>query len=116
MVEAGSTGGGVEDSTVVHLEDRSVGLNGDSDDTLVDGGLKLADAVGWHVLVSSNLGGGTLLFGGVASSGLSGTGGVWVGALEGLGLALKELEGFVLPSTLATVAAGHAGDEFLLRE
>jgi len=101
---------------VVLLEDRFVSLNGDSDDTIVEGGLKLADAVSWHVLVSNNLGSGTLLLGGVASSRYTTSRSVWVSSLKGLGLALKELEGFVLPSTIATVAAGNARNEFLLRE
>ena len=55
MVELGSASGGVEDSTGVSLEGRSVSLNGDGDDSLSNGGLELGNGVGWNVLVSKNL-------------------------------------------------------------
>merc|ERR1719223_85563 len=45
VVKVGSAGGGVEDTALVLLEDGSVSLNGDGDDTLVDGSLELGNAV-----------------------------------------------------------------------
>jgi len=54
MVEGGSAGSGVQDTAVVHLEDRLVGLDGDGHNLLVKGSLKLSDAVGWYLRVSSD--------------------------------------------------------------
>ena len=116
VVEVGSAGWGVEDTAVVHLEDGLVGLDGDGDDSLVEGGLELRDAVAWHVGVSSDAdltSRGEL---GVAVSGSSGSGGVWVVRLKSLWAGLEVLEGLVLPSTLASVARGLARDELLLGE
>lgn len=45
VVKVGSAGGGVEDTALVLLEDGSVSLNGDGDDTLVDSSLELGNAV-----------------------------------------------------------------------
>lgn len=53
---------------------------------------------------------------GVASSGVTGSGGIWVGRLGSLFVALEVLEGFVLPSTIASIARGIARDELLLGE
>jgi len=42
--------------------------------------------------------------------------GVWVIRLEDLGIGLQVFEGFVLPSTVATVAYCVAGNDLLLGE
>ena len=54
VVELGSAGGGVEDSTGVHLEDGGIGLNGDGGWSLGNGGLELWDGFGGNVGVGSN--------------------------------------------------------------
>jgi hypothetical protein len=114
VVEAGSASSGVKDTTGVELEDRLVSLNCDGNDLLVDGSLELGDAVGWNLLVSSNLDLTEGLLLGVARSGNTLSRGVWVLGLEGLTVRLEELEGMALPSTVATVGGVVAGDDFLL--
>lgn len=116
VVKLGSAGWGVENTAVVELEDGLVGLDGDGDDSLVEGSLELRNAVAWHVGVSSDSDFTLSGEGGVAVSSLSGSGGVWVVLLESLWVLFKVLEGLVLPSTSASVASGLAGDELLLRE
>ena len=115
MIELGSTLGGVEDTTGVHLEDGLVGLDGDGDWGLGDGSLQLGDGVGWDVLVGSNtdLTKGGIIF---AGTGLSVSRGVWISGLELLELALEEGEGVGLPSTGASIRGLVAGDDFLLGE
>ena len=51
MVEVGSAGSRVEDSTSVSLEDGGVGFNGDGGWSLGDGSLELRDGVGLDVHV-----------------------------------------------------------------
>jgi hypothetical protein len=110
VIELGSAGGGVEDSTGVHLEDGSVGLNGDGSWSLGNGCLKLAHGFGGNVGVGGNS--DLTLGGGVLAGSISG--GVWVGSLELLTVGLGIGEGVVLPSTLASVGRGVAVDELLL--
>lgn len=51
-----------------------------------------------------------------AAAALSGSGGVWVLGFGGLTVLLDVSHTFVLPSTIASVAAGVAGDELLFGE
>ena len=55
MIEAGSTGSGVEDSGMVSLEDGGVGFNGDGGWSLGNGSLELGDGVGLNVDVRFNV-------------------------------------------------------------
>ena len=112
VIELSSASGGVEDSTGVHLEDRSVGLNGNGGWSLGNGSLELRNGLGSNVGVGGNtnltLGGGVLA-GSVSS-------GVWIVSLELLSVGLGIGEGVVLPSTSASVGRGIAVNELLLGE
>ena len=112
MVEGGSTGGGVEDTTGVHLEDRSVGLNGHSGWSLGDGSLELIDGSGLNVSVGGNT--NLTLGGSVLASSISGS--VWIVRLELLSVSLGIGESIVLPSTSASIGSGVAVNELLLGE
>jgi len=68
VVEAGTAFGGVDDSSAVLPEDGIVSLDGDSDDTLVEGSLELSNAVSADVVDTGDLGGGTLHLGSNALS------------------------------------------------
>ena len=115
VVEVGTALLGVEDTTGVHLEDGLVGLDGDGDWLLGDGGLQSGDGSGWDVLVGSNT---NLTLGGIelAGTGLTVSGGVWVGGLELLEVGLEVGEGVGLPSTIASIGGLVAGDDLLLGE
>jgi len=71
VVESGTASGGVDDSAAVLPEDGIVGLDGDGDDTLVEGSLELSNAVSLDVVDTGDQGGGTLHLGSNALSGLS---------------------------------------------
>jgi len=45
VIKVGSALGGVHDTAVILLEDHLVSLNSDRDDTIIDGGLELRNAV-----------------------------------------------------------------------
>ena len=110
VVELGSASGGVEDSTGVHLEDRSVGLNGDGGWSLGNGSLELINGLGSNVGVGGNTNltlGGRVLAGSISGS-------VWIVSLELLSVGLGIGEGVVLPSTRASVGSGVAVNELLL--
>ena len=112
VIEGGSAGGGVEDTTVVELEDGSVSLNGDGGWSLGNGSLELGDGSGLDVSVGLDLDlalGGRVLAGSVSS-------GVWVVGLELLSVRLGVLEGVSLPSTGASIGGSVAVDELLLGE
>ena len=111
MIEAGSAGGGVQDTTGISLEDRSIGLNGDGDDSLGNSSLELGNRVGWNAGVRSNVGSGLLL---VRARSTSGS--VWVLSLSLDVVGLKIVEGMVLPSSLASVRSFVAVDNLLLGE
>ena len=111
MIEAGSAGGGVQDTTGISLEDRSIGLNGDGDDSLGNGSLELCNRVGRNAGVRSNVGSGLLL---VRARSTSGS--VWVLSLSLDVVGLKIVEGMVLPSSLASVRSFVAVDNLLLGE
>lgn len=110
MVERSSALGRVEDSSLVALEDRSVGLDGDGDWSLLDGGLEGSNGFGSNGVV----GGGR----DVSGDGLAGSvfGGVWPLSLGGEWVGLGVGKSIGLPSTTATRAGGGAGNNLLLRE
>ena len=112
VVELGSAELGVHNTGLVLLEDRSVGLNGDGNWLLGNGGLELVNGSSWDGLVGLdiNLSG---VLGGLAGSGSSGVG---VVALEVLGVLLGVDESVGLPSTVASVGLGVAVNELLLGE
>ena len=110
VIELGSAGGGVHDTGGVHLEDGSVGLNGNGSWSLGNGGLELVDGLGGDVGVGGNS--DLTLGGGVLAGSVSG--GVWVGSLELLTVGLGVGEGVVLPSSSASVGGGVAVNELLL--
>lgn len=113
MVEVGSAGRRVEDTTMVHLEDGLVSLNGDGCWSGVDGSLELGNRTGWDVVVGcdSNL---SLCLIHVAGAGAWGD--IWVSRLELLFVGLKIGESMGLPSTLASVRGSVAVNNLLLRE
>ena len=112
VIELSSASGGVEDSTGVHLEDRSVGLNGNGGWSLGNGSLELINGLGSNVGVGGNT--NLTLGGGVLAGSVSGS--VWIVSLELLSVGLGIGEGVVLPSTSASVGSGVAVNELLLGE
>ena len=112
VIEVGSAGSRVQNTTGVTLEDELIGLDGDGGWGLSNGGLKLVNGVGLNVGVVLNVD-LTLVLGGLAGS-ISG--GVGVVGLEVLGVGLGVLEGSILPSSIATVGSGVAVNELLLSE
>ena len=119
VVKVGSALGSGDDTGVVHLEDELVGLDGDGDWLLVEGGLELLWGVDGDISVGGNLEGGALSLGGIAGSLSSASGGVWVGGLGGDGVGLGPLEGLVHKTSVASEILGGtvvALDEVLLGE
>ena len=119
VVEGGSAGSASEDTGGVHLEGGLVGLDGDGDWLLGEGGLELV----WGVLGDVSVGAdGDLTLGkkvGLAGSSGAITGGVWVDGFLDHGVALGVLEGLVHKTTVATKVlqdAVVALNELLLRE
>jgi len=112
VIEVGSAGSGVEDTTGISLEDELVGLDGHGDWGEGDGGLELGNGVGWDVVVRSNvdLAGVLGIFAGSVNSV------VGVVSLELLGGLLGVGEGGILPSSIASVGSGIAVNELLLGE
>jgi len=55
VIKLGSAFSGVHDTGLIKLEDRLVSLNGDGDDTLINGSLELRNAVWLNLFVSGNL-------------------------------------------------------------
>jgi len=84
VVELGTASSGVENTRVVHLEDALVSLDGDGNNTSVDGSLELGNGVSWNPGSSSNLDGTSSSHSSVANTRVSMSRGVWVGGLEGL--------------------------------
>ena len=118
VVEVGSAGRRVEDSTGVLLEDSSVSFDEDGGWLLGDGGLHLGNVVGGDVGVGGDSNRGCLGCG-VGAALVDGV--VWVGGLFLSLVLLPVAEGLVLPATAAAVVAeagglGGAVDELLLRE
>jgi hypothetical protein len=112
VIELGSAGGGVEDSTGVLLEGSSVGLDGDGGWSLGNGSLEGIDGSSLDGVDSLGV---DLTLGGLILAG-SISGGVWVGRLELLSVGGNVLHGVGLPSTIASVGGGVAVDDLLLGE
>ena len=112
VVELGSAEAGVQNTGLVLLEDGSVGLNGDGNWLLGNGGLELVNRLSWDGLVGLN----AHLSGVLGSLAGSSSGGVGVVVLEVLSLLLGVDEGVGLPSTVASVGLGVAVNELLLGE
>jgi len=111
VVEVGSASGG-DDSRSVTLEGVLVGLDGDGDWLLVDGGLELSGGLG-NINESSNL--ADSLGGNVLASSISG--GVSVVGLELEWVGLDVFEGIVHQTSVATfvsVLSTSAVNELLL--
>jgi hypothetical protein len=112
VVEVGSAELGVQDSGFVGLEHGSVGLNGDGNWSLGNGGLQLVDGLSWDggigldIDLSGVLGGSAGLVNGLVD----------VVVLEVLSLLLGVDEGVGLPTTVASVGGGVAINELLLGE
>jgi hypothetical protein len=112
VVEGGSASLGVQDTGFVLLEDGSVGLNGDGDWSLGNGGLQLGNGSSWDGGIGLDIN-----FTGVlgSSAGLVSSL-VGVVVLEVLSLLLGVFEGVRLPSTVASIGGGVAINELLLGE
>jgi hypothetical protein len=113
VVEAGTTRSTGDDTRLVVLEDGSVGLNGDGNGLLVEGGLELGGGllgdkgVRFSTNTASVL---TLLAGSISAS-------VSVVRLVSEVVGLSVLVGVFLPATVATVVTvGSAVNELLLGE
>jgi hypothetical protein len=114
VVNGGSAGDSVgEDTAGVGLEVGSLGVNGDGDGLVGEGGLEGTNALGGHLgeAGNTNVTGLTLVVaaGTVAS-------GVGVSSLEVGVVFLEVAERAGLPTTVATLAGLDAVDELLLRE
>ena len=112
VVELGSAEAGVQNTGLVLLEDGSVGLNGDGNWLLGNGGLELVNRLSWDGLVGLN----AHLSGVLGSFAGSSSGGVGVVVLEVLSLLLGVDESVGLPSTVASVGGSIAVNELLLGE
>ena len=116
VVELSAATGVVEDTATVALEDGLVSLNGDSEDTLLEGSLHLARVLGSNTNVSRSAGGvgiGWLVR--VVLAGTITTSVSVVGLVVGV-VALVVLEGVGLDTTVATVAGSVTINELLLRQ
>ena len=117
VVELGSAGGTSDNTTGVALEGHSVGLDGDRDGLLGNGGLEGSTrSVGGDIVVASDGNGTALLHGSIASSGSASSRGVRIGVLSDHGGLLGILESVVHQTTIAARVDGGALDELLLRE
>jgi len=114
VIEGGSAGRGVHDTTGVTLEGSGVGLNGNGSWSLSDSSKKRRGRPSFDGVDSGNVSNwGSFL---LAGSGVSGTRGVWVGSLGGLTVGLNVFHTVGLPTTIATSGFGIAGNELLFRE
>lgn len=97
------------------MEDRLVGLDGYGDNTLLDGTLEASGGVfrDISVVLDGDITGGKASLASGLVTGL-GVGIIGVLGLESLTVLLQVLEGLVLPSTIAAVALGIAGNQLLL--
>jgi hypothetical protein len=114
MVELVAAGAG-EDTRLVELEARLIGLNGNGDRLHVDGGLELVLVLRCDILEGSDAHRRRRGLGLLASASL---GSVRVLGLEGVALGLDVLEAVVHETTVAALVTEGAGavDELLLGE
>jgi len=110
VIELSTAGGGVENTTSVHLEDHSVSLNGNRNWAHRDGSLELVDGTSYDILVVLDSY-DTLGSGGFAAS-INTL--VWVVVLCLLLGLFSIFESELLPSTVATFGLGVAINELLL--
>jgi len=114
VIEGGSAGGGVQNTTGVTLESLGVSFDGNGNWSLSNSskkrrgrpsfdGVNFADKGNW----------GSLL---LASSGSSGSSGIWVLSLSNLTVGGNVFHTVGLPSTTASVRRSIAGDELLFGE
>merc|ERR1712178_574219 len=101
MVELGAASAR-EDTALVELEARLVGLDGDRDRLLLDGSLKLRLGVGLDIGVARDLDSSWRGLGGRASASLASVG---VGRLENIALGLDVLEAVVHEATVAALVS-----------
>jgi len=115
VIEAGSTLGGVHDTTGVTLEGSGFGINSHGDWSFSNSGEELSGRSWLNVVVVGNIDAwcGLVSF---AGSSVSGSGGVWVLRFENLTVLGNVFHTLVLPSTLASVATGVAGNQLLFGE
>jgi len=115
VIEVGSTLSGVDDTTGVVVEDFLVSLDGNGDDTLLNGTLEASSRVlrNVSVVLDLNVTGG---LSGIADASVSGSRGVGIFVFLSLSVALQILESSILPATVATLAGAVARNEFLLRK
>ena len=108
VIKVGSTFWRVHDTTGVTLEDCSVCFNGNGNWSLGDGSEKLVLRVSFYGVNSwnENLWCSFLH----ASSRVSVSRSVWVLSFGNLTVGLNVLHGFSLPSTIASIARGIAGN------
>ena len=117
VVKSGSAGGSSDDTTGVALEGNLVGLDGDRDGLLGNGGLKGSTGfVRGDILEAGDRDGTTLLHALVARAGNTVAGGIRIGILSDHRGLLGILESIVHETTIATRVDGGALDELLLRE
>ena len=117
VVKLGTAGGAGDDTTSVALEGHSVGLNGNRDGLLGNGGLEGSTGfVRGDIVEAGNGDGTTLLHGLVASAGSASSGGVRVGVLSDHGGGLGVLESVVHEATIAARVGLGALDELFLGE
>jgi len=112
VIEGGTASGGGHNTGGVELVDELVGLNGDSNGTLVEGGMELGGGLSGDIRV----------VGDTNSSGVGGVGAsavltsVSVLSLVGELVSLSVLEGPLLPATIATTGLGVTVNKLLLGE
>ena len=117
VVKLGSAGGTSDDTTGVALEGHSVGLDGNRDGLLGNGGLEgSSGSVGGDIVVGGDGNLTTGFHGLVAGSGNARSGGVRIGGLLNQGGGLGILESVVHQTTIAARVDGGALDELFLGE
>jgi len=84
VIKVGTASSGVENTAVVHLEDRLVSLDGHSDNILLKGSFELGYRVSWNPGGASDGNLTSRFHSFVASARSSMSRGVWVGALKSL--------------------------------
>jgi hypothetical protein len=115
VIELGSALSRVDDTSGVVVEDFLISLDSYGDNTLLNGTLEASGRVfrDISVVLDGDITSGKGSLAGRLATSL-GAGIIGVGGLESLTIFLQILEGLVLPSTIAAIAFGVAGDQLLL--